>query len=212
MDTKHSSGILGSLAGVVDTLRDNAMDYVKLGAGAAGGILVTDFALSRLLVKDGKPLVPEKWSPLAIAVAGVLGGELAKKYLDKDVGMGVVAGTVGLAVSAMVGKFTAPAVSATTAAADASESAGQTAQATAGFGFGRAFAPSVGSFAGAFAGLGRMLPEGRELLYGVGTPNMGAASMFSGATVSIEDDSGAMAGANVSFEDDGSSGFAGILN
>ena len=183
--------MLGKLGNFVDTLKDNAMDYAKLGVGATLGIIATDLLMSKVLVKGGVPLVPDKWSGLAVAVLGVVGGEYVKRF-DKDLGTGMIAGTVGVAASSLAAKLIGPAVG-----APAAESA-----ATSGFGNGRVFAGF------GYSGGRAALPSGQSV-YGIGTPDMSAAQMFNGATVAFEENGGAMAGATVQIEE---SGFAGILN
>lgn len=181
--------MFGKLGNFVDTLKGNAMDYVKLGVGATLGIIATDLAMSKVLVRDGVPLIPDKWASLAIAALGIVGGEAVKKY-DRDLGTGVIAGTVGVAASSLAAKLIGPAVGAPAAASAAVQ----------GFGNGRVFS----GFGYAAPALG----AGGQSVYGIGTPDMSANRMFNGATVAFEE-GGAMAGASVQFEENG---FAGILN
>lgn len=203
-DVKHSSGILGSLGDAAGVLKKGAKDYLWLGVGAAAAISLTDFALSKLM-KDGKPLIPQEWSPVAIAVMSIAAGELTRRKFGMDLlGEGMIAGGVGVAASALAAKYLSPAVAATTANSAAAETTGPQA-ATAGFGFGRAFA----SGSSGFSGLGRALPSGRQTLFSVGTPDMRGAGMFAGSTVAFEEN-GQMAGSTVQFEED--SAVAGILN
>ena len=205
-DSKHFG--LGNIASMVGLTKGSLMEYVKLGAGAAAGITLTDLALSRVLVRDGAPIVPVQWSPAAIAVLSVIGGNIVAKKVDAKVGTGMIAGGVGLAIAEVVKRFTAPAATATNAAAASAEVSGYGAQTLAGFGAGRAFAPGLGGF----AGLGAVSRGGNgQMLFGVGTPDMSANRMFNGATVAIED-SNQMNGATVQYEDAGVSGFAGSLN
>lgn len=182
--------MFGKLGNFVDTLKGNAMDYVKLGVGATLGIIATDLAMSKVLVKSGVPIIPDKWASLAVAALGIVGGEMVKKY-DRDLGTGVIAGTVGVAASSLAAKLIGPAVGAPAAASAAVQ----------GFGNGRVFSGFGGYAAPA-------LGAGGQSVYGVGTPDMSAARMFNGATVAFEEN-GAMAGAAVQFEENG---FAGILS
>lgn len=181
--------------GAVGALKDNLGDYLMLGAGSAGVITLGDLLMSRVLVSRGRPLVPPQLMPVAYAALGVLGGELVRRNVSKDLGVGMIAGGVGLAVSAGVALLLAPTVRATTATAEAAERAGQSSQATAGFGFGRAFAGGLSGFAGIGA------TGNRELLYGTGQAPAGVAGMFQGANVQIEEMGGPMAGANVQIEE-----------
>lgn len=208
-DTKSMEHLgLGTLTAPLSKLGLNKaglMDALKLGIGATAGITGTDLLLSRVLVKDGVPMIPSKWAPAAIAVGGIVGGALAKRFrLGDKIATGIVAGTVGVAISEIIKRFTAPAAAATNASAEAAEMSGYGAQAIAGFGSGRAFAGGLGGFAGLSGGRGGQV-------YGVGTPDMSANRMFSGATVAIEDTNrGPMAGATVEYED--ASSLAGIFN
>lgn len=202
---------LGNVASMVGLNKRSLMEFIKLGAGAAGAVTVTDLALSRLLVKDGRPIIPIAWSPAAIAVMSIIGGGIIKRKVDDDVGTGAIAGGVGLALAELIKRFTAPAMSAaaaaTTTAAETAELQGYGAQTLAGFGAGRAFAPGLGGF----SGLGRVhCGSSAPALFGVGTPDMSANRMFNGATVAMEDSDGPMAGATVQYED--SEAFAGTFN
>lgn len=204
IDTAHRRGLFG--IGDLGDLKDSLMDYLELGGGAAGAILLTDLIQSKVLVRNGQPIIPVQYAPWATALMAIVGGEYLRRHVRRDLGSGAIAGGVGVAVSALVAKFASPAVAATSASASASEGAGTGPAATAGFGFGRAFAGSLG----AFSGLGYARMPNRELLYGVGS-DVGAARMFNGATVQFEEQGGAMAGATVQFEDQ-SAQVAGFIN
>lgn len=204
METKDVSHFgLGSLLAPVKSLvkKETLMSAAKLGAGAAGGILAANFLMSRVLVKDGVPLVPVKWSPLAMAALGIVGSGVARRFVGEKVAVGVVAGTVGAAVTEMVMRFTSPAAAAQANAAEASEMSGYGPQ-FGSLGNGRAFARGLSGFSGLGA-----LPAGNSQVYGVGTPDMSAARMFGGATVAIEETG--LRGATVQIEEP--SAFAGIL-
>lgn len=196
---QHSGGVVGTLGDALSTLRRSWLDYVKLGAGATAAIAGSDLLLSRVLVKDGRPLVSPKWSPLAVAAMGVLGGEFVRRKVDEDVGAGMIAGGVGVALAAVAKMALSAVTRSKTAQATADEAAGQGAQQMEGFGFGRAFAPG-------FGGGAARLPA--QSLYGVGA-DVSAAGVFNGSTVAIEEN-GAVAGAAVRIEED-AGGFAGIL-
>lgn len=189
----HSLGLVRMLKTVVPSKGD-LMEALKLGAGAAGAITITDLLLSRVLVRRGLPLIPLMWNPLAIPVGAWLLSRVARGFnLGGTVADGMVAGGVGVGMSALLARFTAPAVTASVESEQMSEDQGNSMAGTAGFGFGRAFAPGV-------AGLGAVRRRNGSSLYGVGTPDMRAARMLSGATVAIED--GSLRGATVAFEDD----------
>lgn len=198
--------MIGQLKNLIPLKKGDLMEALKLGAGSVAAITLTDLLMSRVLVKDGAPVIPQRWAPLVIAGMSLVGGQMVSKKFDRDIGLGMIAGGVGVAVSALVGKMISPAVEATTAAAASTEAAGAPAQQTGGFGFGRAYAPGLGGF----AGLGRLAARNPgSAVYGIGTPDMSANRMFNGATVSIEEANGAMAGATVEYED--SNAFAGAL-
>lgn len=198
------SGILGDLGDLGEGLKDTVKDAAFLGGGAAAGIFGVDFLMSKVLVSNGTPLVPVKWSPLAGAALGVVAGMFLRKKVNEDFGLGVVAGTVGLALSSYAGQLISPTMAAATAQASAAEASGAGTAATSGFGFGRALA-GIGLRGGGFGAV-RQVPQ-RELLFGVGTPDMSAAGMFGGANVAIEE-SGQIHGASVAFEE--SSPLAGL--
>lgn len=189
-DNKHSLGLVKMLV----PHKSDLMNALKLGGGAAGAITLTDVLLSRLLVRNGAPMVPVKWSPVAIPVLAWLLSRVALKvrFLGPTVANGMIAGGVGVGMSALLARFAAPSVAASAAAAEMTEDAGGGVQGTAGFGLGRAFAGGTRS-------LGALRTRRSSALYGVGTPDMRAARMLNGATVAIED--GRMAGATVAIED-----------
>ena len=201
-DIKHSLGLVSMVKGLVPS-KANVKDAFKLGLGAAGAITVTDLLLSRALVRNGVPMIPVAWNPLAIPVGAWLLSRLALKLkLGGTIADGMLAGGVGVGMSALLAKFTSPAMAASAASAQMTEDSGGGMQGVQGFGFGRAFASGV-------AGLGRLGAVRRGAsLYGVGTPDMRAARMLSGATVAIED--AGLRGATVAYEDN--SNFASALS
>lgn len=198
----HSLGLVSMVRGLVPGKHD-LKNALKLGLGAAGGITLTDLLLSRALVRNGIPMIPVRWNPLAIPVGAWLISRIALKLkLGGTVADGIVAGGVGVGVSALLARFTSPAVAVSAEASKVVEENGGGVSGIQGFGFGRAFAPGV-------AGLGRLgaTRRGGTALYGVGTPDMRAARMLSGATVAIED--AGLRGATVAYED--TSNFAASL-
>ena len=198
-DNKHSLGLVKMLV----PHKSDLVNALKLGAGAAGGITLTDLTLSRLLVRNGAPMIPMAWNPLAIPVLAWLMSRVALRvrFLGPTVANGMIAGGVGVAMSALLARYTAPAVAASAATAEMTEAQGGGMQGTAGFGFGRAFASGT-------RGLGALRRTRGSSLYGVGTPDMRAARMLNGATVAIED--GGLRGATVAMEDTGN--FASALS
>lgn len=158
------------------------------GIGVAAGIVGTDWLLSRVLVKNGAPMVPANLGPLAIAGLGVAGAialnnvpvvSKLSKWIDPT---DFAAGAIGVALAGYIGKFLSPAMDATSNVASVPASNAS----TSGFGFGRAFSRSL-------AGLGN-LPM-RRSLYSPG------ARSLSGAAVQFRDTTGrrGLAGANVRF-------------
>ena len=189
-DNKHSLGLVKMLV----PTKANLKEAFKLGLGAAAGITITDLLLSRVLVRNGSPMVPVKWSPLAIPVgAWLLSRAALKLKLGPSVADGMLAGGVGVGMSALLARFTSPAMAVTTESASMTEEGGGPVSGTAGFGLGRAFAPGLGAM--------RTTRRSGSALYGVGTPDMRAAKMLNGATVAIED--AGLRGATVAFEDAG---------
>ena len=174
---------------------------LALGLGAGAGIAGTDFLLSRVLVRNGRPIVSVMWTPLVGALVALVGGGLVKaKYAT--FGTGIIAGGIGIGIAGLIARYTSPATGASATTAEMAEEAGAGGQAVAGFGLGRAFAPGLGGL-GYHGGAGRS-----PMLFGVGTPDMSASAMFNGATVAMEE-GGPMSGASVSIETP--SMFAGAL-
>ncbi len=173
---------------------------LALGVGAGVGIVGLDLLQSKILVRNGAPMIPTQWSAAFSALAAlVLGGVVQSKY--KTIGTGLIAGGVGIGIAGLIAKYTSPAVAVTASAAASAEDQGAAAQGMAGFGFGRAFASGLG-------GLGQARIEDSSMLFGVGTPDMSASRMFNGATVAVEE-GGPMSGASVAIETP--SAFAGAL-
>lgn len=196
--TEHFS--LGGIAATVGLQKNNLMRAVKLGIGATAAITLGDLLQSKVLVKNGAPMIPTTWAPVVHALFGIMGGAIVGKKINVDVGTGMVAGGVGLGVSALIGQAMSRTMGASAATAKVAEDQGSAPQAVSGFGLGRAFAPSMSSL----AGLGRVVHTDPAMLFGVGTPDMSAAGMFSGATTAIEDGSGSLHGKTIAFEDSGS--------
>ena len=188
---------IGTLTAPLKALvnKKNLTDALKLGGGAAGGIVGANLLMSRVLVKDGRPLVPDAWAPAATAVLGMLGAGIAKQFVGPTVATGIIAGTVGVAISKMVDRFMSPAPAVAVAAEQAAAGADSMS--------GLSFAGLSGS------GIAGALPSSTSL-YGVGTPDMSGAQMFNGAAVAIEQTGGPMGGAAVEIEN--SQSIAGIFN
>ena len=197
MSTNPNHLGLGAITKMVGFSKSNVISAAKLGVGATLAIVGTDLLQSRVLVKDGTPLIPPGWSPAFSAGASFILGHVVGAKLDTELGDGMIAGGVGIAVSALVARFTSPAVAASEKAAAAVEEGDAAAQQVAGFGFGRAFSRSLGAMAGLASGQQRS-----AAVYGVGTPDMSAMGMFAGANVAIEEPGrSALAGANVAIEE-----------
>lgn len=193
-----------SLSGALGDLKSTATGSLGKGLSVAAGILGTDLLLSRVLKKDGRPLVPANLGPLGIAGLGVVLGWALDRYgsrvplinkLNPDM---VAAGAVGVAIAGFAGKLLSPTLDASSEAATAQPNAP-----TAGFGFGRAFA-------GAGGGLGNFYLPNRKSLYATGVRDLSAANMFHGANVQLQE-TGARGfqGATVQFEQNGA--MAGVL-
>jgi hypothetical protein len=188
---------LGNLLAPVKALtkKETLVSAAKLGAGAAVGITVANLLLTKVLVRNGVPVVPATWTPLATAVGGVVLGGLAKQFVGDKVATGVVAGTVGLALSQMIARFTSAAPAEVVAAAQQDSSMDSMSGLS---GLGRRGFSSLGA-----------LGAGASQVYGVGTPDMSAARMFSGTTVGIEETGNPLGNATVEITEP--SAFAGIL-
>lgn len=193
---------LGNITATLGLQKSNLMTAAKLGAGAAAGITLGDLLQSRILIRNGTPMVPIRWAPLFHALFGIVGGTIVRKQIGNDYGIGMMAGGVGIAASALLGQVLSRTMGASASTAQVTEDAGGGAQSGIGFGLGRAFAPSMQ----ALGGLGRTrTTNDPTLLFGVGTPDMSGAGLFNGATVAIEN-SNSLNGATVAIENSG--GFA----
>lgn len=191
-------------------LGDRIKELGWLGLGSVSAITLSDLMLSRVLVRQGRPMVSPVYSPYVIGAFGLVGAYLTettfrpllKNFKLKDesiskIADGMLAGAGGVAVSAGIGMFTSTLMSATARAAAVTENAAPP-QGTAGFGFGRAYARSVNSL----AGLGNVLRATAAL-----------PGTISGATVQFEDVNGrsALAGATVQYESVNTQAMAGSL-
>lgn len=185
---------LGTITSAVGLNKASLKDALKMGAGSVAAITLSDLAQSRLLVRNGVPMVPMKFSPLFTAAFGIVLGGLAKKRGYSRIGDGMVAGGVGVGIAALIAKYTSPVMAASQAAAAAGEAGGMDAQAVAGFGFGRAYARGLGGLSGVGAAA-----SDPNMLFGIGTPDMSGARMFNGATVAVEEQ-GLLSGATVAIE------------
>lgn len=182
-DFKHLS--LGSLTRTLHLPSMNeAKHYAKLGAGVVAGSVGTNMAVDRLAaaIPSVAGVIPPVAMPFVKTALGIAAGGIIAKKLDKDAGAGFIAGAASIAAAAVI-QMVLDKV--------APSVAQETAPATEGM-----------------SGLGR-LPAGSHI-YGVGTPDVGAARMFAGATVAMEEVGGPMAGATIQFEP--TSNFAGAIN
>jgi hypothetical protein len=179
---------LGNIPATVGLIKSNLMHSAKLGVGAAAGITLTNLLLSKVLVKNGQPIVPVKWSPLAVALGGIALGALTKKFgarflrgTAEDLADGMIAGTVGSAVFSYVEKYTAPAAAVQAVVAENAELQG--------------YGPQAGS-----AGVGRAFASGLAGLNG-------GARQLAGATIAMEDVAPMGALGAVAFEDVGAGAY-----
>lgn len=146
------------------------------------GVVVGNTVPKMALARIPLPVaVPAIAIPFIESAIGIIGGGIVSKKVDRDVGTGIIAGAAAIGVGALVGMVMAR------------------------------VAPAVAQDGQAnIEGLAGMRSLASGSLYGVGTPDVGAARMFAGATVAMEEVGGPMAGATVQFEP--SSNFAGVLN
>src|SRR4051812_313517 len=103
METKEISHLsIGGLLAPVKALtkKETLMSAAKLGAGAAGGIIGVNLLLSKVPFLANN--IPTAWRPIATAIVGIIGAGVAKRFVGEKIATGVVAGTVGVAISQMV--------------------------------------------------------------------------------------------------------------
>lgn len=194
-DMKHLG--LGNLTAQVGLTKSNLMDVAKLGVGVALFPFLYSFVRGNLLLRLSpqfaqNTMVERVTRALSGVVLGSLGSRLVSKFVGgkwASVGDGMAASAVGSAIMDTIAPMLNPsaaAVQTTTAAAEAATGQEQMS----------GISPMGRGLAG-LSGLGRVA-ENPALLFGVGTPDMSASSMFNGATVAIDD--GRMAGASVAIE------------
>lgn len=187
---------LGNIVEKAGLTRRNLMEAAKLGAGAAAFPFVYGFLHSKLLVKSPMLAQNTPGEYAARALSGVVLGSLTNRMLKQPaLGDGMVASSVGSVVRDLIAPMFNPAVAASQAAVTAAEKATGEAQATASNPVGTGMAGVAG-----FAGLGYNASNDQSLLFGVGTPDLSGASMFSGATVAVEDTTSGLSGATVAIE------------
>lgn len=186
---------LGEITDTTGLKMDNFKKALKLGIGAGAFPILYGWlrgmAVQRGYLAQGTPVEYG-----VRAVAGIVLGTLTRRYGAPEMGDGMMASAVGSIVSDVVTPFLNPTAGAAKIATQAQELQGIP-----------SFSASNPMGAG-LAGLGYGPSNGdQSLLFGVGTPDMSASRMFSGATVAIEQPG--LSGATVAIEQP--SAFAGSL-
>lgn len=178
---------LGNIIDKAGLTKSNLKEALKLGAGAG----LFPFIYGLLQSQVGLRFAPRwfaqgTYSEYAIrALSGVVLGHLSGKLTKMPVlGDGMVASAVGSVFRDVAAPMFNPAAAAAQAAVTAAEMGGQ---------------DQMSGVNPLGRGLAGYAPQN---LFGVGTPNLGAAGMFNGATVAIEQ-TGQVAGATVAIEQTG---------
>ena len=198
---------LGNIVESTGLTKQNLMEAVRLGLGAASFPILYSFIQAQLL----------KWKPSIFAqntyaeytlrsLLGVAAGATVNRYLsgeNKFIGYGMMGSGFGSAIKDISSGLMNPAAAAvqnTVTAAEASTGEQEQTAAT----------PMGGGLAGfgALRGLNAG-PSNDSMLFGVGTPDMRAAGMLHGATVAVEESS-RFHGATVAIEQNNA--FAGALS
>lgn len=199
-DTKHLG--LGAITAKVGLTKSNLVEKLQLGLGVA--VFPVAYGLARGAILRAVPqLAQNTWAERAVrALSGVVLGTITERIVKGTIGGrigdGMAASAVGSVLMDSLTPFLSPAAGAAQSAVTAAEMSTGEAQVS-------GFNPMGRGLAG-LGQLGRVA-ENPGLLFGVGTPDMSAASMFNGATVAVEE-AGPMAGATVAIEQPN---FAGIL-
>lgn len=185
---------LGALTQKVGLSKSNLMEKLQLGLGVAAFPLAYSFARGALL-RMVPSLAQNTWLERGVrAVTGVVAGavteRLVKGAVGARIGDGMAASAVGSVIMESVSPWLNPAAAASQDSITAAEMATGESQVS-------GYNPLGRGLAG-LGNLGRVV-ENPAMLYGVGTPDMSAAGMFNGATVSIEDQ-GPLSGATVAIE------------
>lgn len=189
---------LGNIIDKAGLTRSNLMEAAKLGVGA--GLFPFAYGLIQkgLLKASPTMFAQGTWSEYATrALSGVVLGSVTTRVLKQGaMGDGMVASAVGSVFRDLAAPLFNPAAAATQAAVTAAEAS-----------TGEAQISGVNPLGRGLAGLSGLSAD-PSLLFGVGTPDMSASRMFSGATVAIEQ--GGMSGATVAIEPQ--QNFAGVFS
>lgn len=188
---------LGNILDTAGLTKDNLMKAVKLGVGAGLFPIVYGW-LRGMAVSRVSALKQGSATEYAVrALAGVVLGTATARFGQREAGDGMMAAAIGTIVSDLVAPMLNPAAAAVQSGASSSEAVSGVSAYSASNPMGRSL-----------AGLGYGGNNGdQSLLFGVGTPDMSAARMLSGATVAIEEKG--LSGATVAIEQQPS--FAGAL-
>jgi hypothetical protein len=192
---------LGNIIDKAGLTRSNLMEAAKLGVGA--GLFPFAYGLIQkgLLRASPTMFAQGTYSEYATrALSGVILGSVTTRVLKQGaMGDGMVASAVGSVFRDIAAPLFNPAAKAQQAAVTATEAA-----------TGEAQMSGVNPLGRGLAGLNGLsgFAADPSLLFGVGTPDMSASRMFSGATVAIEQ--GGMSGATVAIEPQ--QNFAGVFS
>jgi hypothetical protein len=180
------------------------MGAAKLGIGAAAFPFVYGMLQSKVLLRMSSAQfaqnTPGEYA--ARAVSGVVLGALTSRLLKQTrVGDGMMAAAVGSVFKDLLAGWMNPAAATAQKAVTAAEQTTGEPQVSATNPLGSGLAGLGLGLAGANASsLGSANNDNQALLFGVGTPDLSGAEMFSGATVAIEDTTNALSGATIAIE------------
>jgi hypothetical protein len=188
---------LGNIAEKAGLSKRNLMEAAKLGAGAAAFPFVYGLIQSKALLRLSPKFAQNTPAEYVTrALSGVILGALTNRLLKQPaLGDGMAAAAVGSTIKDIIAPMLNPSAAAAQAAITATEQATGESQMSGTNPLGRGLA----GFGAGLRGLGQT--EDRALLFGVGTPDMSGAAMFSGATVAIEDTTSGLSGATVAIEE-----------
>lgn len=192
---------LGNIVEKAGLTKRNLMEAAKLGAGAAIFPFAYGFLQSNLLLRMSPSFAQNTYAEYAArAVSGVVLGSLtAKLARQPSMGDGMMASAVGSVFKDIAAPMLNPSAAAAQAATTAAEQATGQSQMSGINPLGRGLA-GLGLGYNASGGLGYNASGDRALLFGVGTPDLSGAAMFSGATVAVEENNG-LAGATIAVEE-----------
>jgi hypothetical protein len=177
---------LGTIIDSAGLTKSNIKEGVKLGAGAMAFPFAWSFLQGQLLLRASPAMFAQGTAPeMALrAIGGVMLGSLVSKRLKQPaIGDGIVASAVGSVAKDIASRLMNPAAAAVQDAVTSAEQATGASQMS-------GISPLGRGLAGLRVGGGNFAATSRNgnpaMLFGVGTPNMSAAKMLSGATVAIE--------------------------